>query len=416
LTQEKIFDNIQNMSKYYLKIQEYLLSHSLNDLIKNHGVYHKINDHKFSLNYDQIEAKEEDHIAQECRGLILSHKKDKIDSDMIVGETDVLSYGFKRFFNYGQGAAANVDFNTASFFDKKDGTCIFYYWDSIRNDWCVATRSVSEANLPVDGFAEYTFTTLFKKAIEETTNQSYDDWVINSNLDKNLTYIFELCTPVNRIVVQYNDYKVWLTGLRNKIDGKELDINVCGPKMVPNIPICTSYKLNNVKDMISFVESRNPLEYEGIVVCDSSFRRVKVKNPAYMAYNRIKDSVANSPRALMQIVLNEKLDDLESILSENIISLGIQYKNGIKNIIREFNEQYNSVVEEIKSLGAMSDKVKQKQFALAIQRKNCWLAPAMAIYNGKSIDIKHYFEQQKTVNGEYKPGFLDLLIEKTNDA
>src|ERR1700683_3105357 len=57
-----------------LLVQEYLETHSFGDLIRDHGVYASFSKqgHKFSLNYDMIEAKDDDLLAQECRGLILS--------------------------------------------------------------------------------------------------------------------------------------------------------------------------------------------------------------------------------------------------------------------------------------------------------------------------------------------------------
>ena len=57
-----------------LLVQKYLETHTFGDLAKEHGVYASFSKsgHKFSLNYDQIEAKESDPLAQECRGLILA--------------------------------------------------------------------------------------------------------------------------------------------------------------------------------------------------------------------------------------------------------------------------------------------------------------------------------------------------------
>lgn len=57
-----------------LNVQNYLLTHSLADLARDHGVYGRFstqNPLKLSLNYDQLEAKDNDVIACECRGLVL---------------------------------------------------------------------------------------------------------------------------------------------------------------------------------------------------------------------------------------------------------------------------------------------------------------------------------------------------------
>src|SRR5271170_4102940 len=100
-----------------LLVQEFLRTRTFGDLIREHGVYASVSKsgHKFSLNYDQIEAKETDPLAQECRGLILAPVDGKplyceITSDgkhhyedIGPGETTILAYPMKRFFNHGQG-------------------------------------------------------------------------------------------------------------------------------------------------------------------------------------------------------------------------------------------------------------------------------------------------------------------------
>lgn len=114
-----------------LLVQEYLKTHSFEDLRMDHGVYPSFSKdgHKFSLNYDMLEAKESDPLSQECRGLILSfadpslhvpRDKSSIGS-LVPGETVVVSYPMKRFFNAGQGAAY-VDWNdpTISVMEKLD--------------------------------------------------------------------------------------------------------------------------------------------------------------------------------------------------------------------------------------------------------------------------------------------------------
>jgi hypothetical protein len=73
-----------------------------------------------------------------------------------------------RFFNYGQGAAAAVDLDSTEtrFCEKLDGTLCIMYWDRHLGVWSVATRSVPDADLPMDGFGNQTFADLFWKAFK----------------------------------------------------------------------------------------------------------------------------------------------------------------------------------------------------------------------------------------------------------
>ena len=57
-----------------LLVQNYLLSHSLDELYADHGVKARVatmRGYKASFNYDQLEATDADPLSQECRGLVL---------------------------------------------------------------------------------------------------------------------------------------------------------------------------------------------------------------------------------------------------------------------------------------------------------------------------------------------------------
>ena len=204
-----------------LLVQNFLLKNSLETLREIHGVRHSLSSDgtKVSLNYHQIEAKENDELACECRGLILcKNDRSKINPEEIFGSSRVLAFPFKRFFNFGQQSSeTKLDLSSTIVWEKVDGTlCIVYYDDK---SWCVATRSVSDADIPIDGFLNYTFSGLFKKSLQDTTGLSFEDFT--SNLSVTNTYIFELMTPVNRVVVNHNDYLINLIGVRSLLTYRE---------------------------------------------------------------------------------------------------------------------------------------------------------------------------------------------------
>src|SRR5574338_666430 len=223
-------------SKMKLLVQEYLETHTFGDLAREHGVYASFSKsgHKWSLNYDQIEAKESDPLAQECRGLILALE----DGSPVIatgttgfatrdatcpGKTTILAYPMKRFFNYGQGAAAEINWSDPGLavLEKLDGTLCIVYYDKFTDQWCVATRSVPEADLLMDN-GIYTFRTLFEKALYDTTGGlPFEQFA--AILDKNITYSFELTTPYNRIVVAYPECRITLLAARKLSSLKEVD-------------------------------------------------------------------------------------------------------------------------------------------------------------------------------------------------
>ena len=294
-----------------LLVQEYLLTHSFGELAREHGVYASFNEtgYKFSLNYDQIEAKESNPLAQECRGLVLARSygsflvtrknASPLVLDKIVpGHTTVLAYPMKRFFNHGQGAAADVNWSdpNLAILEKLDGTLCIVYWDKFIHQWCVATRSVSEADLVMDN-GVFTFRTLFEKAVKDTLGISFfnylrDDDSFVKRLNINYTYCFELTTPYNRIVVNYTNCGITLLAARNMQTMQEENPAVIGKAI--GVPVVQAHTYTTVEELLNWVSSLNPLEHEGVVVRDSNFNRIKVKNAAYVAYNKLHDRLGSS--------------------------------------------------------------------------------------------------------------------------
>lgn len=380
-----------------LNVQTYLLTHTLNDLARDHGVYARFsvkNPLKFTLNYDQLEAKDADPISQECRGLILATDK-PMDMDTVIGDTRVMALPMKRFFNYGQGSAApvNLDASDTRFCEKLDGTLCIMYFDRNLGQWCVGTRSVPDADLPMDGFGTQTFSDLFWKAFKASGGTL-------SGLDYAKgwqTFCFELCTPDNQIVVKYNDYKVFLLAVRQISDGAE-SLPEGWLEQLGGIEAAPTYKFGSPSEMLDFVSSRNPLAHEGIVVCDKDFNRVKVKNAGYLAYNKIKDSVAKSPRAVLEIVLLGKEDDVMPLVPEHVQNVILSTKDALAAFLRTTDEEYTRC-----------HHTDRKTFALAIQAGSGNMGPHMARWSGRASGTKDWIMGQRK-DGSWSDGFLDSLM------
>lgn len=406
-----------------LLVQEYLKTHTFGDLAREHGVYASFSKsgHKFSLNYDQIEAKESNPLAQECRGLILTTGKVIAPSgatpsgrpnydDVTPGETEVLAYPMKRFFNYGQGAAAQIDWSNSAdlaIMEKLDGTLCIVYFDTVTNQWCVATRSVPEADLLMDN-GLYTFRTLFEKAFQATVNVSFEDF--SQKLDQDFTYCFELTTPYNRIVVEYKDCGVTLLAVRSMLTYLEMiPETTLLTDCLKGVPIVKTFKFDTVQNVIDWVSSQNPLEYEGVVVRDSNFNRIKVKNAAYVAYNKLHDKLGSSERNCMEFVLLEKDDDVAPFLPPEIGQNMAKLKAGLNKAIMKYDSVYNLAQMNLKALGLEGNK---KEFALRVtgMHKSMWSSPFFSMWDGKAENMKDFILKSKK-DGTWTDAFLDKMLE-----
>lgn len=88
---------------------------------RRHGKYSNLVLFKYG-----IMANFSDPIVCECRGIVL----DENDN------WNVVSRAFDKFFNHGEGHAANIDWDTARVQEKLDGSlCVMYHYDGA---WHVA--------------------------------------------------------------------------------------------------------------------------------------------------------------------------------------------------------------------------------------------------------------------------------------
>lgn len=290
-------------------ISDYLATRTFAQLKEEHGVSARpsVCMTKFSLNYDQILAKSGDLIAEHCRGAIIRPVMQLPSvgwEDQVVGDVTVLAWPMNRFYNHGDPSAHLVDWNDPRLqvFEKLDGTCCILYWDSLKKDWCVAARAVSEADLPIRKddmqIGDMTFSGLFWLAASETIKSSSEDAFKLGDLDfwreclnERLTYVFELTSPHNRIVVKYDEPRITLLAVRSLVTGRELSIQIEARMLGVPTPQ-TWASLKDPVALSAFVNSADPAKLEGAVVMDSCGNRVKVKSMAWVLSSRAKDLVS----------------------------------------------------------------------------------------------------------------------------
>jgi hypothetical protein len=404
-----------------LKVQEYLLTHSLDDLIKEHGIYpgfgNKGQRYKFCLNYDQIESRNFDPLTHECRGLILAKPDGSpVSNQEILGDTIILCRPMNRFFNLGQGEAAPIDFNDKEtvLMDKLDGTLTNLYFDYFKPEWCVSTRSVPDADTSIDGFEDFTFRKLFELALyecklarkmtfpsispEKNFQLFTSGWYDHPNVEIENTYSFELTAPDNQVVVYYPERCLTLLAIRNNRTGEELPIEGVIDHLVPCVK---TYHFSGVDEVVDFICSKNPSEFEGMVARDKHFNRVKMKHPGYLALSSLKSSAVASPRRLLELVLMEKADDVMPLLPEHAKVHLVRMQEELTVLLKTYDELYVTIRSSCET---------RKDFAIAVQSRKLWIGPMMSMFLGNVSSFKEFILAQKTETG-WSDGFLDTLTE-----
>ena len=254
---------------------------------------------KVSFCYDKIGASDSDPVAQQCRGLVLRE-----------GSLEVVAYPFDRFFNLGQGAAATIHWPTARFEEKLDGTLLIVYWDDDGKTWRCATRQMCEAHGDINGVG--TFAYLADKAAGRHSasfhGATLDEMMEGSGCDRGVTYMFELTSPYNRVVCEYNELGLTLLGARRLSDFAELDPHETANALGFKAP--RTWGFASIEDLIAVMRDWSPLEYEGVIVRDHAFNRVKVKSPQYLAAHHATDSLGSSWRNVCEAVQTGHADDI----------------------------------------------------------------------------------------------------------
>lgn len=288
--------------------------------------------------YNQIKSDMRDAVVQKARGII-------IDIDAMV----VVCHPFDKFFNYNDERAHSIDWSTAAIQEKVDGSIMkLYFYDG---DWQIATNGTIDATkteLPTPapgGIA--TFGDLFYQ-----TMLRYPEFDVDE-LDTHFTYIFELTSPYNRVVVPHSESALTLIGIRNNDTGEETMIDI-------GIPRPKQYRFSSFDDMLA-ASQELPFDDEGYVVVDGNWNRVKVKSPAYLQVHHLADNGNVSKDRILTLIRTGEDEEF------------LQYYPEYNEIFDEVRTQWNAhlaAVERIKVRAAemQAQAADRKAYALAVQK------------------------------------------------
>jgi hypothetical protein len=312
-----------------LKIQTYLIKFGLEKAIKEFDLKTRDYGHKILLKYNQLSSPSIMALpeVQECRGLILEK-----------GTWRVMSMGFTKFFNSEESNAHKIDWETAVILEKLDGTMIQVYYDDHDMTWYGGTTGTANGEGEVNNKLGTTFNQLFWNTIKEKYPTFRMEW-----LDKNVTYVFELTTPYNIVVKPHGESSATLLTARHNVSLKEAsraELFECAKAL--HLPIVKSYDFTG-KNFGEILRSFDGLDsfFEGYVVVDAKFNRVKVKSPKYVAIHHLKNKTAEY--AIMDVVKNNEIEEFCAVIPERkseLISLKKNYDDLINELTLVWDNLY----------------------------------------------------------------------------
>ena len=310
--------------------------------------------------YNQVDSDFGNPIVRECRGLILDAKFKPV------------CVPFFKFGNYGESYCPDIDWTSARVQEKIDGSLIkVWFYDG---KWKVSTNGTidaykSEIGQPIFSLLDIPFKT-FGELFDVASKNAGLDY---SKLDKNKTYMFELVSPYNKVVVPYKDTTIYHIGTRNNDTLEELeeDIGVQKPK---------HFNLHTLQECIETTKVM-PYSEEGYVVVDKNWNRVKIKSPQYVAVHHLKNNGDLNIASLVQLIRANEIGEFCTYFPE------------YKEIILKLDDEIKNIIQDLENgLDAIKDKQfeTKKDFALKVKDKKfsafyfCW-------YLDKTITPKQWF-------------------------
>lgn len=164
----------------------------------------------------------------------------------------------------------------------------------------------------------------FKAELGDVKASNFGDYVLSTRvnkdfafMNKDLTYMFEIVGPHNRVVVPYGETDLYFLGARNKYTGEQYR---CDAKTAMNLGVSQysrprEYSLRSINDC---VEAASTLGWddEGFVVCDAQFNRVKIKSPAYVIAHYARNNNVINRKHLIRVILANEVEEFLCYASE----------------------------------------------------------------------------------------------------
>lgn len=271
-----------------LAVQRFMREHEDWETILTSAPYNLMVKRKGSLillKYNQISSDFSEPIVREARGLIVED-----------GTYDLVCLPFFKFFNIGEKYADKIDWSTATATEKIDGSIMkVYFYDG---QWRIATNgNIDARDAELSDVMYHNFYDLFMAA---AVNSGLDF----DRLDVHYTYVFELVSPHNTVVIRYPQpalYHLMSRDMRTLAE-EDIDIGVQKPR---------TYLLSSEQEYTDFVASMNEdgSVHEGIVVRDALGRRVKIKTETYFTMHHMANNGKISPEYVFDLIQSNDYEE-----------------------------------------------------------------------------------------------------------
>ena len=274
-------------------------------------------------------------LRRECRGIIF---------DSVTG--DIIRRPFHKFFNVNERDETqdhSVDLSRDhAILEKLDGSMIAPFIVDGEMIWGTKMGATDVAK-PVEEFVK--------------NNPHYVEFA-EIMLESGFTPIFEWCSRKQQIVLDYSEDQLILTAARHITTGRYAVYQTLNYwAQMGKIPVVRQFEpQTDMKEFIEYVRDMEDLE--GFVVRFDDGHMIKLKCDWYVQIHKAKEAILQD-RNIVEIILNEKLDDVKAHLPAEDRDRLTQFESDINKAI---NISVSDIRIELDSL--LRNGVDRKDFAM----------------------------------------------------
>jgi hypothetical protein len=315
--------------------------------------------------YSQFESDFTNPIVRCSRGSVYNIQEDGTVSPYLMP--------FFKFTNFGENGADPVSWNNALYVrDKLDGSLLKLLKEPDGNDlWTTNGSFELDVEIPELYHVEtnerldppHTFASLRNYALrghEEEIKRLPVLW----------TFMFELTSPYNKIIVPYRETKLTLLGCRDP-EGNEHTPEWAVENLGMSFATPLVYPLKSIDEVIAYCQSVNTNDREGVVVQDGNFNRIKIKTDHYRSLFLLKGEDHFSDERIFTAIVEGSIDDALAAWpeirprTEEIIAEWAGFRNNIAKLCEKATVFHQQCRQDLSD----DPKEAKKRYAMFVLEK-----------------------------------------------
>jgi RNA ligase len=206
--------------------------------------------------------------------------------------------------------------------------------------------------------------------------------LIEKMIAVNHTVIFEFCSREQRIVIDYPEPFLAVTGIRcNETGVYKANQNL--QRFVQNPRIVVAKKVsshNSIKDLAEHVSGLT--DEEGVVVKFDDGRFVKIKAADYVLKHRALDGL-RFEKDVLKLVLKNEIDDVLPLVTPEVHTRLVSYRDSVNHRVKMCTDEMNEIFDRLKTAPS------RKEFAELV-KDSPYRTGLFKMYGGQDYSLTEF--------------------------